>query len=49
MCLFVYLFIYFCAVSLLLHGLFFSCGGHSLAVVWGPLRVTASLVAEHRV
>ena len=41
-------FIYFCAVSLLLHGLFSSCGGHALAVVCGPFIVTGSPVAEHR-
>ena len=50
MCLFLKqsVFIYFCAVSLSLHGLFCSCGGRSLAVVCGPLTVTASPVAEHK-
>ena len=53
MCLFlkkicIYLFIYFCAVSSLLHVLFSSCGGHALAVVCGPLIVTGSPAAEHR-
>ena len=44
-----YLFIFGCAGSSLLHGLFSGCsdGGYSLAVACRLLTVVASLVAEH--
>ena len=43
-------YIYACAGSLLLHGLFFSCGerGYSLVAVHRLLIAGASLLVDHR-